>query len=75
MRFHLEEPSQRQRIATRLFWLTIATPTIAIAGMSASTQGLWHVATLVPAAIALAFIALATVVPSRISCWLTDWIW
>lgn len=74
MRFHLEEPSQRQRIATRLFWLTVAIPAIAIAGLSASSQGLWHVATLAPAAIALVFVALATIVPARISCWFTGWI-
>jgi len=75
MRFHLEEPSQQQRIATRLLWFVVAIPAAAFAGLNANSQGLWHAAVLVPAAISIAFLALATIVPARISCWLTGWIW
>ena len=75
MRFHLEEPSQQQRIATRLLWFVVAIPAATFAGLNANSLGLWHAAVLVPAAISIAFLALATIVPARISCWLTGWIW
>lgn len=75
MRFQFEEPSRRQRIATRLLWFVVAIPAIAFAGLNAKGLGLWHAEVLVPTAIAIAFLALATIVPARISCWLTGWIW
>lgn len=74
MRFRFGEPSRRQRVAARLFWLTVAIPSMVVTGLSANSQGLWHVATLIPAAMTVTFLALATIVPARISCWFTGWI-
>ena len=70
----LAEPSRRQRVITRLFWFVLTIPVAIVTAMNAHELGLWRLGTLLPAAITIVFLALASIVPARISCWFTGWI-
>lgn len=57
-----------------MFWFVLTIPVAIVTAMNAHELGLWRLGTLLPAAITIVFLALASIVPARISCWFTGWI-